>query len=179
MRSLRLLVGPGRHKRIEGWCYRRKILVYCATILLSTITYPLPESLGQGSPRRHHHVVLFESVLGNVAPEFSMIETSLSSNPKKDNLVTNRNRTYEAFTVTDTQLFVTERRTGKTFEIHGLPLEWRPFSDLVWVNSNTLVFDRWSQPHYGVHYAVDIKRKRLVIAKPFPDDFYLKQRPND
>ena len=92
------------------------------------------------------------------------------------NFVANRSRTYEAFTVSSSRLFVTERKTGKIFEIRGLPLEWRPFSDLVWADNRTLVFDRWSQPHYGVHYAVNVRSKRLFIAAPFPDKFYLEQQ---
>jgi len=120
--------------------------------------------------------MLFESELGNVAPEFSMVETSLAANSKKENLVTNRSRTFDVFTVSVMRLFVAERKTGRIFEIRGLPLEWRPFSDLVWENNHTLVFDRWSQPHYGVHYAVDVKTKRLVMAAPFPDEFYLEQQ---
>jgi len=29
-----------------------------------------------------------------------------------------------------------------------------------------------SQPHYGVHYAVDIEGRRLVAAVPFPEKIY-------
>ena len=98
-----------------------------------------------------------------------MSEVSLDANTKKENLITNRTRTYEAFTVDRTRLFVAERRTGNVFEIKGLPLEWRPFSDLTWANEHIFMFDRWSQPHYGVHYSVDVKEKRLIAAVPFPD----------
>ncbi len=107
-----------------------------------------------------------------------MTETSLEAGMKKENLITSRSRRYDAFTVSLTRLFVAERRTGKIFEICGLPLEWRPFSDLIWANDRRLMFDRWSQPHFGVHYAVDVKRRRLVVAVPFPDKFYFdQQRP--
>jgi hypothetical protein len=106
-----------------------------------------------------------------------MTETSLETGIEKENVVTNRNRNYEAFTVSGSRLFVADKTTKKVFEIRGLPLEWRPFSNLTWANNQTLMFDRWSQPHYGVHYAVNVKNKRLVAAVPFPDTLYLDQHP--
>ena len=120
-------------------------------------------------PKVHRHYGVNRSAAGTDIPEFSMGEVSLEANTKKESLVSNRTRTYNAFTVDQTRLFVIERSTGKVFEIRGLPLEWRPFSDLTWANDHTLMFDRWSQPHYGVHYSVDIKEKRLTAAVPFPD----------
>jgi hypothetical protein len=105
-----------------------------------------------------------------------MAETALESGTKKDNLVASRARRYEAFTVDGTRLFIGERRTGKLFEIRGLPLEWRPFSDLTWADNKTLLFDRWSQPHYGVHYEVNVKSRKLIVALPFPDEVYSQQQ---
>jgi hypothetical protein len=114
------------------------------------------------------------SATGDSIPEFAMSEAAIEAGAKKEGLVTNRNRKYDAFIVAGTRLFVTERRTGKIFEIRGLPLEWRPFSDLIWGDSTTLMFDRWSQPHYGVHYAVDVEKRQLVAAVPFPDRVFLQ-----
>ena len=105
-----------------------------------------------------------------------MAVTSLAAGTIKESLRTNRIKKYDAFTVDGTRLFVAERKTGKIFEIRGLPLEWRPFSDLIWADNRTLMFDRWSQPHYGIHYAVNVEGRRLVAAVPFPDKFYLEQQ---
>jgi hypothetical protein len=105
-----------------------------------------------------------------------MAETSLEAGMNKEHLITNRSRKYDAFTISDTRLFVAERGTGKIFEIRGLPLEWRPFSDSIWASDQILMFDRWSQPHYGVHYAVNVESRRLVASAPFPDKFYLRQQ---
>lgn len=127
-------------------------------------------------PKPHRHLGVDRSASGEEIPEFSMTETALEAGMRKENLVTNRSREYDAFTVSGTRLFVAERRTGKVFEIRGLPLEWRPFSDLIWADKQTLMFDRWSQPHYGVHYAVNVRGRRLVAAVPFPDKFYLEQQ---
>jgi len=121
--------------------------------------------------RAHRHIGIGKTAPVDI-PEFSMVETSLEAGMKKENLVKSRNRKYEAFTVSDTRLLVADRQTAKVFEIRGLPMEWRPFSDLAWVNNQTLVFDRWSQPHYGVHYEVNVKQKKLIKAVPFPDKVY-------
>ena len=123
-------------------------------------------------PKSHRHIGVDRSAIGDAIPEFAMTEAILEATSKKENLIRNRSRRYDAFTVSGTRLFVTERKSGKIFEIRGLPLEWRPFSELVWADDHTLMFDRWSQPHYGVHYAVDIAGKRLVAAVPFPDKIY-------
>ncbi len=47
--------------------------------------------------------------------------------------------------------------------------ELRPFSGLVWSGPDVLVFDQWTQPHYGIHYAVDVRSPRLLQAAPFTD----------
>src|SRR5204863_9004237 len=135
------------------------VLVFVMTTLLCMYVYALSQSIKQVSPRPHRHVRLSESIIGDATSRFAMVETSLDANLKKENVVVNRSGTYKAFTVSGTRLYVVEVKTGKSFEIRGLPFEWRPFSDLVWADNRTLVFDRWSQPHYGVHYAVNVKTK--------------------
>jgi len=143
--------------------HRKMILVSGMIILLG-----LYHDASSQTPPAHRHIRLGTSV-GMDIPEFSMVETSLEAGAKKENVVKSRNRRYEAFTISDTRLLVSDRNTGKVFEIKGLPMEWRPFSDLTWMNNQTLVFDRWSQPHYGVHYEVNVKFKKLIRAVPFPD----------
>jgi hypothetical protein len=154
---------------------RWKMSVFSAAVLLCMQTYGFSQASRQSTLSRHVHPKL-QSVFENVSDEFSLVETSLARTVKKENLVTNRSRTYDAFIVSVTRIFILERKTRRVFEIRGLPLEWRPFSDLIWQNSHTLVFDRWSEPHYGVHYAVDVKSKKLVQAAAFPDEFYLQQQ---
>ena len=161
---------------------RRRITFVCGlTALLGLYTHALSQS-PKPSLKSHRHLRIGESV-GVDIPEFSMPETSLEAGLEKENLITNRTSKYEAFTVSGTRLFVAEQGMGKIFEICGLPLEWRPFSDLMWADNKTLIFDRWSQPHYGVHYAVNVKTRKLLVAAPFPDKFYLEQqrtvRPNN
>jgi dienelactone hydrolase len=143
--------------------YRRMILVSGLIGLLGCYNQALSQT-----PQAHRHIRIGKSVGMDIA-EFSMVETSLEAGVKKESLVKTRNRQYEAFIISGTRLLVSDRTAGKVFEIKGLPMEWRPFSDLTWLNNQTLVFDRWSQPHYGVHYEVNVKLKTLIRAVPFPD----------
>lgn len=144
----------------------RRIILVCGLVgLLGLANHAWSQSAKPSSSKPHRHV----GAGGADIPEFSMVETPLEAGVKKENLTTSRNRKYEAFTVAGTRLFVAERGTGKIFEIRGLPLEWRPFSDLNWADYQTLVFDRWSQPHYGVHYAVNVKSRKLLVVAPFRD----------
>jgi hypothetical protein len=161
------------HKRHNR--YSKRLGLLCLVALLGLETGVFSQSSRQ-LPKSHRHIGIEKST-GAEITEFSMTETSLETGIEKENVVTNRNRNYEAFTVSGSRLFVADKATKKVFEIRGLLLEWRPFSNLTWANNQTLMFDRWSQPHYGVHYAVNVKNKRLVAAVPFPDTLYLDQHP--
>ena len=61
---------------------------------------------------------------------------------------------------------------GQRGELRGVPLPYRPLSTLVWLNDELLAFDRWSQPHYGIHYVLNVRQRRLVLAAPFPDTVF-------
>jgi len=69
-----------------------------------------------------------------------------------------------------------EIRGGKQYQLVNLPLTHRPIIDIVWIDSVLVAFDRWSQPHYGMHYVIDIQRTRLVLAAPFPDEVFHRQQ---
>ena len=147
---------------------------------LLTVFFALLICVSSQTPRAslfksHRHIGMDNGHSVDI-PEFSMVETSLERNIKRANVVTSQNRKRYAFTVDDTRLFVSDRTTQKVLEISGLPLEWRPFSNLTWASNDTLMFDRWSQPHYGVHYEVNVRSRKLLIAAPFPDKFYLEQQ---
>jgi len=122
----------------------------------------------------HHHIVDVNQT--RVDPlsvsEFKIVEvqTLIIS---KEQVVLNQDQTFQAFTSCDEmcRIFVEDLRTGQIYEIQGLPLPWRPFSDLTWATSTVLVFDRWSTPHYGIHYAIDVVTKELILASPFTDEF--------
>jgi hypothetical protein len=86
---------------------------------------------------------------------------------------------WRAFVVESQQedrIRVEETRGRRRYELQGLPLPYRPLSDLAWIDGHRLAFDRWSQPHYGLHYVLDVRSRRLILAAPFPDQFFLDQR---
>ena len=64
---------------------------------------------------------------------------------------------------------------GQRGELRGLPLPHRPLSALVWLDDERLAFDRWSQPHYGIHYVLNVRHRRLVLAAPFPDTVFIHE----
>jgi hypothetical protein len=71
---------------------------------------------------------------------------------------------------------VQEAQTGRQYKLRGIPLPYRPISGLIWLNDTLLTFDRWSQPHYGVHYVVDVRRLCVVLSTPFPDEFMFRSQ---
>jgi hypothetical protein len=153
-------------------------LLTAGVCLLSAYS-PLSAQVRRGP---HRHVKLSGSVLEEASAELTIVEVSPDASLEKENLVVNRRKTYTAYTAYHPgeqpayRIYFEEKRTGKVYEIRGLPLAHRPFSDLVWTDNRTLVFDRWSQPHYGVHYAVDVRKKKLIVAAAFPDKFFLEQQ---
>ena len=158
-------------------------------ILLSVFVMPLSMVgtstfawvVAQGPGALHRHLRLGD-VREPLMPEVTISEVTLDKSVMKENLAGSEDGRYEAFTSYHPEkspsfrIYFVERGTTRIYEVRGLPLPHRPFSDLAWVNNWTLEFDRWSQPHYGIHYAVNVKGKKLVTASAFPDEFYLKQQ---
>ena len=120
-------------------------------------------------PRSHRHSGLQAPAIQDGVPELTFVDTTLGASVVRERLVTDRRRRYDAFTVDGTHLFVRDRRTHREREMRGLPLEWRPFSDPAWTSDGILLVDRWSSPHYAMHYALDVARRRLVAAQAFHD----------
>jgi len=151
--------------------YRARIIVFAFTVL-----FVFPVVLRPQVPKAHRHLGGMPSMLKEIEPEFSFAEATLEKGFRTKNTVRNKNRTFEAFTLSGTRIFVKDLKSGKIFELKGLPFESRDFSDLAWANNQTLMFDRWVQPHYGNHYAVNVVKKKLTDVVPFPDEFMLKQK---
>ena len=120
-------------------------------------------------PRSHRHPGIEAPAIQDSVPELRYVDTTLDASVVRERIVTDRRRWYDAFTVDATRLFVRDRRTDRVREVRGLPLEWRPFSDLAWTRDGILLVDRWSSPHYAMHYALDVARGRLVAAQAFHD----------
>lgn len=159
----------------------------CAALLVGSLSGAVSSSayvMAQKSVNAHRHLKLGD-VMREVLPGVEITEVAevtIDKSATKENPARSRDRRYEAFTTytpnesLSFRIYFVERATGKVYEVRGLPLSHRPFSNLSFVNNRMLAFDRWSQPHYGVHYVVDVREKRLVIAAAFPDEFYLEQQ---
>jgi hypothetical protein len=126
----------------------------------------------------HHHVVdvVASTVPPEIAEKFAFLEVVLDSQVERYKVTANAEGTYQAFCIEELlpsgsfreRLVVEDLGSGKTYEIAGLSPRPRDFSSLVWLGQ-VLVFDKWSQPHYGLHYAVDVQNGTLLLAAPFPD----------
>ncbi len=153
-----------------------KHILPCAALMLCLLTAGTilsAEVLAQTGPKAHRHPKLSE-VTEQVLPEVTITQVALDKPSSKENVARSPGGRYEAFTSSHDEspsfrVYFIEKRTGKVYEVRGLPLPHRPFSDLAWTNKWTLIFDRWSQPHYGIHYVVNVREKELVSASTFPD----------
>jgi hypothetical protein len=110
-------------------------------------------------------------MLSEIASEVSFTRADASGAAKRQDICRSRDKRFIAYTTSEgtERLFVHDTRTRTVYEIKGIPLAYRPLSDLHWKERYRLEFDRWSQPHYGVHYELDVLRKKLVAAYGFPD----------
>jgi hypothetical protein len=156
---------------------RRSAFILCASLLLCA-----PARVSAQASRGAHRHLRLADVRGEILPGVEIVPVTLEGGLVREGLARSRDGRFEAFTsyhagqTPGYRLYFAERRAGKVYEVRGLPLAHRPFSDLVWVNDRTLAFDRWSQPHYGIHYAVDVRAKRLSVASAFPDELFLEQQ---
>ena len=141
-------------------------------------------------PDPHGHVVDVHALpwKTELAPDVVILKVLAFDKKPRENCVTNQSKTMVAFTIfagsqpPDWQgehVYIQKVGTDERFVILGIPKERRDFSDLTWVNDQYLVFDRWSSPHYGMHYIFDTAQKKLLLATPFPDQFYLDQQKKD
>jgi hypothetical protein len=128
-----------------------------------------PRAIGQTRSRAHAHVDRAD-VLAEIKADVTVARVALDADAERDNVTRSSNGRYTAFTVSGEteRLLIEDSRNRAVWEVLGLPLGHRPFSDLHWTGRR-LVFDRWSQPHHGVHYELDVDRRELVVAYAFPD----------
>lgn len=163
---------------LEGvGCNMLKMLLLCSLVafLVSCV------SAGSNIPDPHGHVVDVHkkpwSVLESHDIKFVLVERPPDA--KKESIVLNQSKSFRAYvTKRDSGegagqdlVWIEDLKGGQTYEIQGIPLSDRPLSDLKWVEDEFLVFDRWSNPHYGIHYVVNAIEKKVAIACPFPDQF--------
>jgi hypothetical protein len=121
----------------------------------------------------HHSVDVTDSSQSLEISDFAIATIEIDSALQRESMIENASGTWQAFIIPNEQghqrLYVEDLTNHIIYEIQGIPLPWRNFTDLVWVSDDILVFDQWSQPHHGVHYAVNIREQVLLIAAPFSD----------
>ena len=65
------------------------------------------------------------------------------------------------------RVFVTDLGTDVTYEITGEELfieANRPIAGLKWINNHTLSYERWTGPHFGHRYVLDLKQMKQTGA---------------
>jgi hypothetical protein len=141
----------------------------CQTVEVSARITPTPTLQDP-----HHHIGNANN--NSLGPQningLEIVEVSISSDVTREQVATSQDGTLNAFTTCSKtcEILFEEIKTGRTYEIQAPSFSpARPFSNPVWIASNILIFDQWSQPHYGVHYAVDVVNKKLLLASPVTD----------
>ncbi|WNG41383.1 hypothetical protein F0U61_52600 [Archangium violaceum] len=124
-------------------------------------------------PHRHVVDVSQSQVSENPNAGFALVKVpGLPDESELDERASSLEGTFQAFATCEPACRVLVRSVaqGEVYELQGPTFtDLRPFSGLVWLASDILVFDQWTQPHYGIHYAVDVRAHRLLQAAPFTD----------
>lgn len=106
----------------------------------------------------------------DLADKLQVVEVAHPGELKAEEELRSPDRAFLAFTTCEPRcaIFFKEDGQGQWWELQIPSFSpTRPFSDLAWEAQTILVFDQWSQPHYGVHYAVDVAKRKLLQASPF------------
>lgn len=163
-------------KMTLGFCF---LMLTVASCRVEVTPNSLPTATELPDPHNHVVDVNRTGLSPESSADFAMVEVSLDPGLERENTTESPGGTFRAFTVCDPtfcssenccqgRILIEDTQTSQVYEIQGLPLRWRPFSDLVWITDDILVFDRWSNPDYGIHYAVNVRDKQLLLASPFP-----------
>jgi hypothetical protein len=157
-------------------------LLLCCSLTASAIIFsPVAPHRSQGEP----DLVFMGSILRAVSREVRIVAASPDPRLAKENRARDRSGRFEAFTVADSapgvsgtvdRIFFTDRRAKRTYEIRGLLNPQRPFNDLTFKAGGLLQFERWANPHAGVRYRVDVRRRKLVSARSFFDADYVERQ---
>ncbi|CAN5479052.1 hypothetical protein BH10ACI2_BH10ACI2_17410 [soil metagenome] len=96
---------------------------------------------------------------------------------ERTSLVTNRAKTRKAYVLCvpdkkgaggcDSFVFVTDIASKTVYVIMGEPDKiehYRPIDELKWLTNDTVSYERWTGPHFGHRYVVNIKTKKQIAA---------------
>ena len=131
-------------------------------------------------------VVYVKSVLDRINYRIARLRAPLDTGWRQESLTSTPDGAFEAFTIEQPicqtrvgtsvkdRIFFAQRKTGRVYEILGLPEGHRPFMYLRWGGDRLLIFDRWASPHHGVRYKLDPRRRRLISARAFVEAEYIE-----
>ena len=101
---------------------------------------------------------------------------------ERSSLVTNRAKTRKAYVLCvpatkgvgkcDSLVFVKDMATQTIYLISGEPggfERYRPVDSLKWVTNDVLSFERWTGPHFGHRFVVNLRSKKQVAAYTLTD----------
>ncbi len=161
------------------------VLAACSTLSLPAETATL---VGYAPAQRGEGLIFTDSVLASVRDEVKAVESSPDASLAREDTASDASGRYTAFTVavpfaqdgtSREHIYFTDRRAGKTFEITGLPFEYRPFDNFSFTPRGLLQFDQWVNPRFGTRYRFDVRRRRLVYARGFVDADYVERRKRE
>lgn len=122
-----------------------------------------------GVPNPHRHP-LGDDFLSQLKPEVKIVPSTAPVAGAKENLITNQTRTFRFFTISSAagfeRIFFDDLRAHETYEIEGIAWPGRPLNDPVCVD-DYLIFDRSVNPNRAVHYAFNLKKRIVTVARVF------------
>jgi hypothetical protein len=84
-----------------------------------------------------------------------------------------RNEKFIVWVVSDKnnqeQIYFQDLKTNKICQIAGIINEHRLFSDMMFILPTILVFNRYSNPHHGIEYEINLAERKVIHAKIISD----------
>lgn len=155
----------------------KTILIFIVLLMVSSKPARSQDRQQKSLPDPHHHLVSVDT-LTDVASDVNITPLRLGAAEVRDSVASPDGQWIAfVFSASDewARVGFEDKQKKIRYQIIGLPLPYRPIDDLVWIGSTTIAFDRWSQPHYGIHYVVDVRMRKVLRAAPFPDAFLFQQ----
>jgi len=73
------------------------------------------------------------------------------------------------------RILFSDLKYGAMYEVLNVPMQHRYNSHLLFSAPGVLNFNRWSTPHYALHYEIDLLARKLKAVEIAPDRFYREQ----
>ena len=154
---------------------------YIVVLLAFVLVIPVVEANAQKTKAVHDPDsanILTVKKAGSDLPSGDLADAVQKDGSGKSTLTMSADKRYEASVfcipsrskeVTDcvARVFVLDLQTDENYEIVGEELgieAGRPVDELKWINNHMLSYERWTGPHFGHRYVVDIKVMKQTDA---------------